>query len=916
MEQSLTFLDKIAIKLIDTHRYDFSKITVILPNKRARLFLLESFKKHSDRSFFAPKIISIEDLIVDISQIQIVSGIELLFEFFEVYKSLTPKNNQQDFEQFSNWAKTLLQDFNEIDRYLLKPSHVFGYLKDIDDINHWSVNAEHRTTLIENYLSFWEQLPSYYRALTQKMTEKRMGYQGWAYRKAVEKLEEFSADKKGDRFYFAGFNALNAAEEKIIQYLLKNAKAKVYWDTDESFFNDPFHDAGYFARKVKQNWSYYKSHPYEWMTNEFAQAKNIEIISTPKSVGQAKIVGTIIERIQNESSTLQNSAIVLSEESLLIPVLYALPQQVTSLNITMGYDSKSNPVQLFFSKLFKMQVHAMNRGRKAVYYHKEVADVLAHPLVEFHSKSKEMTDEINRKNLSFFDVKKLESFGSATDFLRKIITPWEGSVLEIIEHIEQLVFKLKSDLQNENDDVSLTFLFAFHQVLNKIKNYQLNYQVIENAQQLWTIYKQVADLGEVSFEGEPLEGLQVMGVLESRVLDFENVIITSLNEGKLPAGKASMSFIPQDVKYELGLPTFKEKDAIYTYHFYHLLKRAKNIYLLYNSDTEGLDSGEKSRFITQLLLEPQHKHQIKVTNYFAKSPDTINEKLCVPKSPLLKERLKEIATGKGFSPSAIGSYMRDPIQFYVQRVLGVREVEEVEESIALNTLGTIIHNSLENLYKPFIHQKLTVEMINEMLKKYEQEIAIQFKTEYADSDDRQGKNLLAFEVAKRHVYLFLIQEQESLVRGDEVQIIGLEVPLERTITDELLPYPVKLSGIADRIEIRNGVLRIIDYKTGKVDLNQVRIQQIEGISEDLKYEKAIQLLLYGFMYKNQADLSLQVGIYSFKNRKSGYLMFGLKKDKGYDEIIGTEILRCFQKELVIVLTRILDTEEAFEERVD
>lgn len=916
MEQPVTFLDKIAIKLIDKHQYDFSKITIVLPNKRARLFLLESFKKHSTQTFFAPKIISIEDLIADISQIQIVSGIELLFEFYEVYKTVTPKNNQQDFEQFSNWAKTLLQDFNEIDRYLLKPSHVFDYLKDIDDINHWSVKAEDRTSLIENYLSFWEQLPTYYTALTKKMTEDQQGYQGWAYRKAVEKLEDFTNKNSDHLFYFAGFNALNAAEEHIMQHLLKNAMAQVFWDTDETFFNDSFHDAGYFARKTIQKWSYYKSHPYEWMVNEFSEPKNIEIISTPKSVGQAKIVGSIVEKIQKKTNSLQNTAVVLSEENLLIPVLYALPQQVTSLNITMGYDSKSNPVQLFFSKLFKMQVHAMTRGIKAVYYHKEVADVLAHPLVEFHSKSKEMIDEINRRNLSFFDIKSLESFAKANDLLSKIINPWEGDVLQIIERLEQLVFMLKCYLQEENDDVSLTFLFAFHQVLNKIKNYQLTYQVIENAQQLWTIYKQTIDLAEVSFEGEPLEGLQVMGVLESRVLDFENVIITSLNEGKLPAGKSSISFIPHDVKHELGLPTFKEKDAIYTYHFYHLLQRAKNIYLLYNSDSEGLDAGEKSRFITQLLLEPQIKHQINVANYFAKSPETINEPMWINKSPLLNERLKEIASGKGFSPSAIGNYMRNPIQFYTQRILGIREVDEVEESIALNTLGTIIHNSLENLYKPFINQKLTVDMLHLMLNRYQAEVTMQFRIEYSDSDNRQGKNLLAFEVAKRHVYLFLKQEQEYLEQGDEVEILGLEVPLEATLNDDLLPYPVNLFGIADRIELRNGGLRIIDYKTGKVDLNQVRIQQIEGISADLKFEKAMQLLLYGLMYKKQTDLPLQVGIYSFKNRKSGYLMFGLKQEKGYKEIIDDEIVQLFQKELVDLLLQILDVEKAFEERVD
>lgn len=915
MDRPITFLEKLALKIVQNHGLDFSQLIIVLPNKRARLFLLEAFKKQSEQTFFAPEIISIEDLIALISKTEVLSGIELLLEFYEVYKKLTPKNNQNDFEQFSNWAKTLLQDFNEIDRYLLKPSHVFDYLKDIDDINHWSVKTEDRTPLIENYLTFWDQLPAYYHAFTKHLSEKSIGYQGWAYRKAVEQMGAFVHENSSRKFYFAGFNALNAAEENIIQTLLKNGMAQVYWDTDESFLNDPYHDAGYFARKIKQSWSHYTSHPYEWIFNEFSQPKNIEIISTPKSVGQAKIVGSLVEQFQKESPGLQNTAVVLSEENLLIPVLYALPHQVSSLNITMGYDSKSNPVQLFFSKLFKMQVHALQRGKKSAYYHKEVVDVLAHPLVEFLSGSKAMVNEINRRNLSFFHIDSLEAKSSANEFLHWIVEPWSDDVLEIIERLERLVFTLRDYLRNEKDDVSLTFLFAFHQVLNQIKNYQLNYQVIENAQQLWTIYKQTADLAEVSFEGEPLEGLQIMGVLESRVLDFENVIITSLNEGKLPAGKSTLSFIPHDVKRELGLPTFKEKDAIYTYHFYHLLQRAKNIYLLYNSDSEGLDAGEKSRFVTQLLLEPQKNHQLKAANYFAQSPETVNEPMVVEKSTLLNERLKEIASGKGFSPSAIGNYMRNPMQFYMQRVLGIREVEEVEENIALNTLGTIIHNSLENLYKPFQNQPLTVEMTEEMISRSEEEIGRQFRENYSDVAERQGKNLLAFEVAKRNVYHFLMLEKEQLENGDEVTIIGLEQNLATVLEDDKLPYPIKLSGIADRIEIRNGVLRIIDYKTGKVDLNQVRIKEIEGITGDLKFEKAIQLLMYGLMYKNQTDLPLQVGIYSFKNRKSGYLMFGLKQDKNLVELINDELLDVFKKELVGLLAEILDPEKVFEENV-
>ena len=913
MDHKNTFLDKVASQIVAKHGFNFTNTTIVLPNKRARLFLLEAFKKQSDATFFAPEIISVEELIGSISKMDLLSNVELLFEFYEVYKKITKTEYQQDFEQFSNWAKMLLQDFNEIDRYLLKPSHVFDYLKNIDDINHWSVKAEDRTDLIENYLTFWDQLPVYYTALTKHLLQLNLGYQGLIYRKAVENATTFIDENQSTTFYFAGFNALNEAEERIIQQFLKNGIAEVFWDIDDVFISDPYHEAGYFARKIKQNWSYYKSHPYEWIVEEFAHEKNIEIISTPKSVGQAKIVGSIIEKLQGNETELQHTAVVLSEENLLIPVLYALPHQVSSLNITMGYDSKSNPVQLFFSKLFKMHVHALNRGKKAVFYHKEVADVLAHALVADLSASKKLVDEINRRNLSFFQIDKLETFKDANAFLSLIMQPWNVETEALLSRLNEIVFHLRDYLRKEKDDVSLTFLFAFHQVLNQIKNYQIKYKVIDDAQQLWTIYKQVADLAEVSFEGEPLEGLQVMGVLESRVLDFENVIITSLNEGKFPAGKATNSFIPYDVKLELGLPTFKEKDAIYTYHFYHLLQRAKNVYLLYNSDSEGLDAGEKSRFITQLVLEPQKKHRVKVSNYFAQTPETVSEPMQIEKSELLNNRLKEIASGKGFSPSALGNYMRNPVQFYMQRVLGIREVEEVEENIALNTLGTIIHGSLEELYKGVVGQQLTVEMVDEMMQRSEEEIVKQFQANYSDVADRQGKNLLAFEVAKRNVYHFLMLEKEQLQAGDVVQIVGLEQKLSTTIQDKKLPYDVVLSGIADRIEIRNGVLRIIDYKTGKVELNQVQIKDISGITQDLKFEKAIQLLIYGLMYKTETNLPIQAGIYSFKNRKSGYLMFGLKQDKSLENFITDEIQGAFKAELVALLTEILNPEIAFKQ---
>lgn len=912
--EKISFLHKIAEQVTHDHGLDFTNCLIVLPNKRARLFLLEAFKDCSDKTFFAPEIISIEEFIGIVAQMDAITAIEQLFEFYEVYKEITPEEVQQDFEQFGNWAKMLLQDFNEIDRYLLKPSHVFGYLKDIDDINHWSVKTEDHTKLIRDYLSFWEQLPIYYKEFSRRLKEKNIGYQGLVYRMAVENLEEYIKENKNQVIYFAGFNALNQSEEYIIQKLLKNDQARIYWDTDESFLNDADHGAGYFARKMKQSWSHYNTHPYEWIVNEFRQRKNIEIISTPKSVGQAKIVGSIVEKLQMAGETLRHTAVVLAEENLLIPVLYAMPQSVTSLNVTMGYDSKSNPVQLFFLKLFKMHIHALNRGKKPVFYHKEVLDVLSHSLIEGIADSGKMVAEINRRNLSFFQLDTLDSGNEANEFLRLIMAVWTDDIENIFDRLATIVTMIRTRLRNDHDDVSQVFLYAFYQVLNQLRHYQQKYGIMRTPQQLFAVYKQIADLAEVSFEGEPLEGLQVMGVLESRVLDFENVIITSLNEGKLPAGKAANSFIPHDVKIELGLPTFKEKDAIYTYHFYHLLKRAKNIFLLYNSDSEGLDSGEKSRFVTQLLLDPQPNHNVRVRNYFAKTSETVQEPMILEKSEALQYRLKEIASGKGFSPSAIANYMRNPVQFYLQRVLGIREIDEVEENIALNTLGTIIHGSLEHLYEPFVGEVLTAGMVDEMMQNSERKVSEQFLMNYSDLADKQGKNLLAFEVAKRNVYHFLKLEKEQIETGDEVKIIGLEQRLETVIEDASLPYPVVLSGIADRIEIRNGILRIIDYKTGKVELNQVQVKDIKGLTTDLKFEKAIQLLIYGLMYHRQTDLPVQAGIYSFKNRKTGYLMFGLKQDGNLKEFIDNDVLKDFQAELVQLLAEILNPDVPFEEK--
>jgi len=919
-----TFLDKLSTQLINNHGTNLASITVVLPNKRARIFLLEALKKQLSETIFAPRIISIEDFVQDVASIRSIDTIELLFDFYTIYLTLTPKEKQQPFETFANWAKTLLQDFNEIDRYLLNPDYVLNYLENIQEIEHWAVDVEKRTTMIDNYLEFWKLLPLYYKTLYSHLLEKGAGYQGLIYREAVNNIHHFSNSYTKGQMVFAGFNALNAAEEKIIQHLLTLGQAEIYWDIDEAFLNDAYHDAGLFIRRFKKEWKQYAQQPFEWITDNFSQSKNINIIGTPKSVGQAKIAGELIEQITEQGYSLDKTALVLGEESMLIPLLYSLPKSVGALNITMGYSSKNNPAQLLLQKLFKLHTNAINRNEKSyTLYYREVLDILTHPLVEPYAKAKELVEAINKNNFTFFSHSRLyELHTDASPFFRLLFDRWDGDAGSILNRLSEILVALKGFMSNddEEDKITKAFLYSIFKVINKLINYYEQHTHMNSLSVLYTIYKQVIDLAEVSFEGEPLSGLQIMGVLESRVLDFENVIITSMNEGKFPAGKSQNSFIPYDVKRELGLPTYKEKDAIYTYHFYHLLMRAKNVYLLYNTESEGLDAGERSRFLTQLEIEKKPEHTLTSEIYNAVLPPKAYQPMVIPKTEKVLERLKEIATVKGFSPSALTGYIRNPMQFYYQRVLRISEAEEVEESIALNTLGTIIHGALENLYRPYINTFLATNNIEGMAALADDEVMKQFKEVYKEGEIKKGRNLLAFEVAKRNVHNFLKQEKAKLAEGDAVKILALEEKFSRVLNDVRLPYPVVISGNIDRIEIRNGKIRITDYKTGKVEKGNLILKTWDGMTTDLKNEKIIQLLTYAFMYEPHNDgLETEAGIISFKNMKSGFMNFsfkdGIDKSVAVLEAIDSEMLENFKSELIVLILEILNSEIPFEEKI-
>ncbi|AUC83060.1 PD-(D/E)XK nuclease family protein [Lacinutrix sp. Bg11-31] len=898
---------------------DLSSLTFILPSKRAGVFLRQELSVVVNKTIFSPNIISIEEFVEELAQLKSTTNTELLFEFYNSYLALTPKKEQEPFESFSKWAQILLQDFNEIDRYLIPQNKIFDYLGAIKELDHWSLE-DNKTDVVKNYLKFWEKLKLYYKHYTEALIDKKLGYQGLIYRQAVENIHSYSS-KNMQKHIFLGFNALNTAEETIIQQLLKSNLAEVFWDIDEVFIENPIHDAGLFTRAHKRNWKHFEKNSFNWITKHYSEPKKIEILGVPKNIGQAKTIGSILKIIETKNPNLKSTAVVLGDENLLIPVLNSIPSTIDKLNITMGFPLNSIPLSSLFEQLF-----AIHKKGSEKYYYKDIIGLLSHQFIRplFFSEDKNnaslLIEIIKKNNLVYLSLVDLISYSkSNSDILQLLFKNWQNSANNAIQSCFEIINKIKEylDIKKEDNLISLEYLYRFNKLFNELFRLNESYKHINDISALFSIYKELLTSETLDFQGEPLEGLQVMGMLESRVLDFETVIISSVNEGVLPSGKSNNSFIPFDVKVENELPTYKEKDAVYTYHFYRLLQRAKNVYILYNTEADVLTGGEKSRFINQLELEAIH---------------TINHKIMTPqvqgfnielkeivKTEAVVNQLKKIAK-QGFSPSSLTNYIRNPLDFYYQKLLGIKDLEDVEETVAANTMGTVVHDTLEALYIPFIGAYLKVEDIQNMKPQIDTNISKFFQKAYADGDMTKGKNLIVFEIAKRYVQNFLNLEIEDLKAGNTIKIVALEERTEIPLNIPELDFEVKLKGTVDRVDLYNGVTRIIDYKTGKVDSTQVSIIDWKEITSDYKkYSKSFQILAYAYMMHTvkPLDFPIEAGIISFKNLSAGFLKFTKKEQQrggNKETLIIQETLDNYFEELKKLIIEICNSEVNFIEK--
>jgi ATP-dependent helicase/nuclease subunit B len=891
----------------------FENVVFVLPSQRAKVFVKQAFKDKISVGFL-PEMLNIEQFIQRVSGVQKVDNIQLLFHFYTIYKSV--EKNPDSFDTFSSWALTVLQDFNEIDQHLIIPKDIFIYLRDIERLRKWSVKGTFtETELIKDHYSFLEKLDIYYTAFYQFLLQKNIGYQGLMYREAAKKIDYFLSTNQTKKIFFIGFNALNKAEELLFQKVLENGNAEIYWDIDEAFFNSN-HQAGKFIRKYKKEWKYFEKNKLKSLGNTFLLPKKIQVIGAAKNNTQIKYIGEILE----ENASFKNTALVLADETLLPITLNSLPKNIKAINITMGYPLKDIPTTGLLFAVFQLFISQEKLQKKRVngFYYKDVIRFFKHQSIYgLISTIDDFTSEIAKENQTFINENRLSKFLEnqipvVKNVVLNLFKPFED-VADFMERILALINLLKEDVNSLEKE----YLFRFYTVFIQLQTLQNEFQYFTDLKILSQFFKQLITSESLSFQGEPLKGLQLMGMLETRVLDFENIILASANEGVLPASSQQNSFIPFDVKIEFGMPTYREKDAIFSYHFFRLLQRAKNIFILYNTEHDVFGSGEKSRFVTQLEMMRTDIVQKII------SPKVVAQKVKlkeISKNDIVFERLRELAKN-GFSPSSLTNYLYNPVSFYKQKILGLKEFDDVEETVAYNTLGTVVHETLDELYKPIIGRFLTVDAIIEMEKITKDLVVKHFKIHFKNGDLTTGKNRLIFEVANRFVVNFLAQEKKLVKdENNQLKIIATEENLSAEIEIEGIDFPIKIHGNVDRVDELNGEIRIIDYKSGMVKSSELKVLDFKQLREREQY-KAIQVLLYAFLYSKNKNFdfskNLKGGIFSFRNLNEEFLAINFSSNyRKEDTIITAEKLEEFIAELKVYIKEIYNPEIAFIEPAD
>lgn len=939
------FLRKVSEQLYPQFHDCPEQLCIVLPNRRSGVFLRKHWADLLDRPNWSPAIFSIEDFLAELSGLQIIDQLEQVFELYHVYKT-QKGTDAESFEEFGRWAPVLLHDFNDIDANLADAPQLFANLSDVRSMETWNL-GEGLTEFQQRYLKFWESLGSWHEALTKKLLQEGKAYPGLAARVAAHNAALKLAEKPWTKIIFAGFNGLTKAEAHILDILQSSGKGEAFWDADTYYIDDPAQEAGRFLRKHRDRF-FGKPSPvgFPHVEKQLATApKKIIIAGVARQISQAKAAAHLLDEWNAEGAGQWPTAIVLSDESLLFPVLHALPEHIDDVNVTMGYPMRNTPIAALSELLFYLQENArrfkiVSREGEIKLYHADVIRLLRHPyfrmLFRENSYADQLAHYIASKNFVFVAPSVLRNAlpGLEKEFERiaPLFRLWADTneAFDALAYAVQLFRYLFSGpgetpaAEPENDmkrgkrraNVELEFLFQYGKIIKRLRTLNQRFGFVRELRTLRGMMAQAIGAASLPFYGEPLTGLQVMGMLETRALDFDNLILLSVNENVLPAGRSHSSFIVYDLKRAFGLPVYHEQDATSAYNFYRLLQRATNVALLYNTEPDTFGNGERSRFIAQLIHELPHVNPNVVIEERlfdtglkgAVAPAPI----IIERNEAIQKRLAELGE-YGLSPSLLNSFRKCSLQFYFRYVARLKEAEEVEETIGADTLGTVVHKVLEDLYRAHLGQPLTPALTAEMKKKATALAEEHFRSHYSGEELEYGKNLLTKKVSARFLSNFLDRERrllEDLAKKNETLIVQeLETELRAEIP--MGNGQVVLRGHADRIDLAGNTLRIIDYKTGRADDSELRLSEWEVLQEHPGVDKSFQLLMYALMYARSGKPvteQLLSGIITFRELKAGLKTV---RTPGRSGTLDAEALAAFEAELLRLLQRLFDEKKPF-----
>jgi hypothetical protein len=919
-----TFLDSVAADLYTRYGDTFPDLCLVFPNRRGSLFFAQSLSKLIGKPIWQPSYSSIEEVVSKASGRKVSDPLALLLELYDIY--CTVKQTDEPFDHFYFWGEVMLHDFDLIDKYRIDAAMLFRNLKEQKDlesdlsflskeqIEHikkfWSSFNPEATGLQGRFIAIWDILPDIYTRFKARLNEKGMAYEGMLYR-------ELSTLPEG-KFIFIGFNALNACEKVLFRQLKKENKAEFYWDYDTYYVNNKQQEAGIFLR---QNMAKFPSPLQSGGFSNFTEKKELRIISAPSDAVQSKIVPQLL--IEMGATYNRNTAVVLCDEQLLIPTLHGLPSVASEINVTMGYPLKQTSIYTLIELLLHLHRTTKADEKKTRFYHKDVLSLLHHPyIVMMSANAVKYADDIIRMN---------KVYVPDTDFrddslLEAVFKPVENYT-GLCEKLLKLLDTIASNIPAGGDEKMIqAYILHCSRKLNKLKKSVDESNIVLSLSVFTNLLRKLFRNETIPFTGEPLSGLQVLGLLETRGIDFEHIVLLSCNEGILPKSMNVPSFIPYNLRRGFGLPTIEQHEAVYAYYFYRVLQRAKKITLVYNTKTDEARTGEASRYLLQLKMESGHT--IDESNISFTICNSDRSPIIIKKDDTVMSELMEYCKDeepRSLSPSAINAYLSCSLKFYYRHIAHLKPRNEMEEDIGSKLLGNVLHYAMDTLYKPFEKKVMEgsnlkqmsgnelsiIEAVNLALAK-----AYYHKEKLPDSAVDDGKLMLLRDIAAKYIKQIIQYDSTQTpftIEGTEMSFTErFDVPYEGSLI-----HPV-LGGIIDRLDHKDDTLHIVDYKTGATKNDFKSVHALFGDDARQHNPAALQVLLYSVLLKKQnPNRKISPKLYFMReiyNNDVDFLITDKEVKKPITEI--SPYIKPFTDQLTTILSQLFDRHVSFVQTED